>query len=83
MFDWDSNIHINCLSLVQQLFSHQWGFRKPNLVPIDKFKEKNFMNYFEALAVIAPYKLRFGDKKQIKGAEVYCRRTRRNVLTGK
>ena len=61
------------------------GFRKPNLVPIDKFKEKNFMraqDYLEALAVIAPHKLRFGDEKQIKGAEVYCRRTRRNVLTG-
>lgn len=62
------------------------GFRKPNLVPIDKFKEKNCMRaqkYLEALSVIALHKLLFEDEKLIKGAEVYCRRIRRNVLTGK
>ena len=61
------------------------GFRKPNLVPIDKFRERNCMRaqeYLDALSIIAPHKLRFGDEKLIKGAEVYCRRTRRNVLTG-
>jgi hypothetical protein len=61
------------------------GFRKPNLAPLDKFKQSNFWkaeDYLEAIATIAPRKLRFGDEKLIKGAEVYCRRSRRNVLTG-
>jgi hypothetical protein len=54
-------------------------------VPLDKFKQSNFWKaeeYLVAIASIAPKKLRFGDEKLIKGAEVYCRRTRRNVLTG-
>jgi len=86
LFDRYSNVHMNCLLLVQQLFSHQWGIQEANPVPIDKFKEKNCMRaqeYLEALSLIAPHKLRFGDEKLIKGVEVYCRRTRRNVLTGK
>ena len=81
---------ITSTSTVSRWFNNYFhisgGFRKPNLVPIDKFKEKNFMraqDYLEALAKIAPHKLRFGDEKQIKGAEVYCRKTGRNVLTGK
>jgi hypothetical protein len=80
---------ITSTSTVSRWFNHYFpisgGFRKPNLVPIDKFKEKNFwraQEYLEAIATIAPKKLRFGDEKLIKGAEVYCRRTRRNVLTG-
>ena len=61
-------------------------FRKPNLVPIDKFKPSNMLKaeeYISVLSCIAPDRLRFGDEKLIKGAEVYCRRTRRNVFTGK
>jgi hypothetical protein len=77
-------------STVSRWFNHYFpisgGFRKPNLVPIDKFKEANFWRaeeYLEAIASIAPRKLRFGDEKLIKGSEVYCRRTRRNVIIGK
>lgn len=61
-------------------------FCQPNMVPIDKFKPENLWKaeeYLAALAVIAPKKLRFGDEKLIKGSEVYCRKTRRNVLTGR
>jgi len=39
--------------------------------------------YLEELLIVALHKFRFGEEKLIKGAEVYCRRTRRNVLTGK
>ena len=58
-------------------------FRKPNLVPIDKFKPLNMIKaeeYISVLSCIAPDRLRFGDEKLIKGAEVYCRCTQRNVF---
>jgi hypothetical protein len=70
----------------KDFFPISGGFCKPNLVPVDKFKPKNLWRaaeYAEAIAIIAPHKLRFGDEKLIKESEVYCRRTRRNVLTGK
>jgi hypothetical protein len=70
----------------KDFFPINGGFRKPNLVPVDKFKPRNLWRaaeYAEAISIIAPHKLRFGDEKLIKGSEVYCRRTRRNVLTGK
>ena len=60
-------------------------FWKPNMVSIDMFKPINMIKaeeYISILSIVAPNKLRFGDKKLIKGAEVYCRRTRRNVFTG-
>jgi hypothetical protein len=80
---------ITSTSTVFRWFNHYFpisgGFRKPNLVPIDKFKQENFWHaeeYLKAIATISPKKQRFGDEKLIKGAEVYCRRTRRCVLTG-
>ncbi|KAL7502194.1 hypothetical protein ACHAXN_000223, partial [Cyclotella atomus] len=80
---------ITSTSTVSRWFNHYFpisgGFRKPNLVLIDKFKQENFWRaeeYLEAIATIAPKKLRFGDEELKKGAEVYCRRTRRCVLTG-
>jgi hypothetical protein len=60
-------------------------FRKPNMVPVDKFKPINLIKaeeYIVVLEKVAPNKLRFGDEKLIKGSEVYCRRTRRNVFNG-
>jgi hypothetical protein len=69
----------------KDFFPISGGFRKPNLVPVDKFKPRNLWlaaEYAEAISIIAPHKLRFGDEKLIKGSEVYCRCTRRNVLTG-
>lgn len=76
-------------SVVSRWFNHFFPisgkFRKPNLVPVDKFKPQNYwkaQEYLEAISLISPNRLRFGDEKLIKGAEVYCRRTRRNILTG-
>ena len=76
-------------STISRWFNHGFpisgGFRKPNLIPLDKFKPENLWRaeeYLYALERIAPHRLRFGDEKLIKGAEVYCRRTRRNVLDG-
>ena len=67
-------------------FPIKGSFCRPNMVPVDKFKPENLWKaeeYLAALAVIAPKRLRFGDEKLIKGSEVFCRKTRRNVLTGK
>jgi hypothetical protein len=58
---------------------------KPSLVPYDKFKLKNLEKadeYLQFLADINPTRLKFGDKKLLKGAEVYCCKARRNTLTG-
>jgi hypothetical protein len=34
------------------------------------------------ISKVDPVRLKFGDEKHLKGAEIYCRKTRRNVLTG-
>ena len=56
-----------------------------NIVPIDKFRPDNFLRateYLDAISRISPYRLKFGDEKLLKGAEVYCRKNRRNPLNG-
>lgn len=58
---------------------------KPNLVPFDKFRPDNFEKALAYLAIIScinPVKIKFGDEKHLEGKELYCRRVRRNVLTG-
>ena len=56
------------------------------MVSIDMFKPINMIKaeeYISILSIVTPNKLRFGDEKLIKGAEVYCRRTcREDVFTG-
>ena len=76
-------------STVSRFFNHAFPisgrFRKPNLVPIDKFKPENLLRaqeYLMVLARIDPTRLQFGDEKLLKGSEVYCRKTRRSVLDG-
>ena len=56
-----------------------------NIVPVDKFRPDNFLRateYLDAISRISPYRLKFGDEKLLKGAEVYCRKNRRNPLNG-
>jgi hypothetical protein len=70
----------------KDFFPIQGNFRKPNLIPADKFKPENIWKadeYLAAMSIIAPKRLRFGDEKLIKGSEVFCRKNRRNVLTSK
>jgi transposase len=76
-------------STVSRFWNHAFpirgALRKPNMVPIDKFKPENILRAHEYLQIvlkICPTRVKFGDEKLLKGSEVYCRQTRRNVLTG-
>jgi hypothetical protein len=76
-------------STISRFFNHAFpikgGLRQPNLVPYDKFKPENFLRaqeYVNIILQIAPARVHFGDEKLLKGAEFFCRKNRRNVLTG-
>jgi hypothetical protein len=76
-------------SVVSPSFNHGFSisgrFRKPNLVPIDKFKPNNILRaqeYLMVLSTIDPMRVRFRDEKLVKGSKLFCHRTRRYVLTG-
>jgi hypothetical protein len=61
------------------------GLRKPNLVPYHKFKPENILpawDYMRIISKVDPVWLKFGDEMHLKGAAIYCRKTRLNVLTG-
>ena len=40
------------------------------------------VEYLLTLSVLARHRIKFGDEKHLKGSELYCRKCRRNVLTG-
>lgn len=66
-------------------FPFKGSFRKPDMIPRDKFKPANvdrYIHYVNWIKQIDPKRLKFGDKKLLKGSEVYCRKGRRNVITG-
>jgi hypothetical protein len=66
-------------------YSFKASFRKPNLVPIDKFKPANVQRAFDFVETIRqtnPLRLKFGDEKHLKGAELFTRHGRRDPLTG-
>ena len=57
----------------------------PNKVPIDKFRPNNIMkayNYLLILSQIALDRVVYGDKKLLKGSELYNRETKCNIFTG-
>jgi transposase len=59
--------------------------RRPDLVPIDKFKPENLeraVEYIQIVSMIDPHRLKFCDEKSLKGQEVYARKVRRNPITG-
>jgi transposase len=66
-------------------YSFKASFRKPNLVPIDKFKPANVQRAYDFVETIRhtnPFRLKFGDEKHLKGAELFTRYGRRDPLTG-
>lgn len=66
-------------------FAIKGNLRKGNLIPRDKFKPKNVERYFQFVDFVRkvdPCRLKFGDEKLLKGSKVYCKKGRRNVLTG-
>jgi transposase len=55
------------------------------MIPYDKFKPGNIIRaqeFVNIVPMVDPNRLKFGDEKLVKGAGVFCQRTRRNVLTG-
>lgn len=74
---------------ISRFFNHGFEIKgslcKPNLIPYDKFRPDNLeraLDYLLAMAQHDRSKLKFGDEKHIKGEEMWCRYTRRNVFTG-
>ena len=69
----------------KQDFPFKATLRCPNQIPIDKFRPENleqarqFINFVAAADVT---RLKFGDEKQLKGAEIFNRKVRAHPLTG-
>jgi hypothetical protein len=58
---------------------------KPNMVPYDKFRPSNYekaLIYITVITLMDPARIKFGDEKHIKGNVLYCRKVRRDILTG-
>ncbi len=66
-------------------FEYTGGFRRPNLVPFDKFRPENYekmLTYLEVIERIDPSRIKFGDEKHLKGQDLYNRKVRRDPITG-
>jgi hypothetical protein len=65
---------------------HRGSFRKPNLVPLDKFRPENIVRYLEYRAKIEQLfdhsKYHFCDEKHLVNKDVYTKRARADPLTG-
>ena len=58
---------------------------KTNLIPYDKFQPDNYekaLEYMMFISVLKPERIKFGDEKHLEGADLFCRKVRRNVITG-
>ncbi|KAL7524232.1 hypothetical protein ACHAXR_001481, partial [Thalassiosira sp. AJA248-18] len=76
-------------STISRFFNHGFDIKgslcKPNLIPYDKLRPENLERALDYLMIIAMFnrsQIKFGDEKHLKGSELYCRKTRRNVFTG-
>ena len=76
-------------STISRFFNHGFEIKgslcKPNLIPYDKLRRENMVRAVDYLMTIAKHdrsRIKFGDEKHLKGAELFCRSTRRNVFTG-
>jgi hypothetical protein len=76
-------------STISRLFKNGFDIKgslcKPDLIPRDKFRPANIYKAVEYLIILSQFarvRIKFGDEKHLKGSEMYCRHTRRNVLTG-
>jgi len=66
-------------------FPFKGSLRKPNLVPLDKFKPENHVRayeYLKALFTLHPEKVLFVDEKHLKGQELFSQKVRRCPITG-
>jgi len=69
----------------QSGFDTPASLRKPNMIPIDKFKPNNIsraIDYIQLVLSLDPRRLKFADEKSLKGAEIFNRKVRKDPLTG-
>lgn len=76
-------------STISRFFNHGFDIKgslcSPNMIPYDKFRPENLdraLEYLLTISMLDRSRIKFGDEKHLKGAELFCRRTRRNVCTG-
>jgi hypothetical protein len=76
-------------SMISPFFNHALPIRAglcvPNLVPYDKFCPRNIekaIEYIRALARIDPGRLKYADKKSLKGRDICNKLARRDPFTG-
>ena len=74
---------------ISRIFNHGFEIKgslcKTNMVPYDKFRPENLERAIEYLLMLSAFdrsRIKFGDEKHLKGAELWCRKTRRSVITG-
>jgi hypothetical protein len=68
----------------QRGFDTPASLRKPNLIPIDKFKPENIeraVDYIHCILALDQRRLKFVDEKSLKGAEIFNRKVRRDPIT--
>jgi hypothetical protein len=66
-------------------FPYSSGFRRPNLVPYDKFRPENIaraMQYLSVMCQVDPFRVIFGDEKLLRGEDLFNRMNRVDPLTG-
>ena len=68
-------------------FPVRMSFRKTDKVPLDKFKPENILRIHEYhltvnMVLHTPWRLKFGDKKPLKGADLFNGAARKDPFTG-
>ena len=79
---------VSCQTIANS-FNHgfriKWSLCKQNLIPYDKYWPENLdkaLGYLQTAAMFDSSKFKVGDEKHIKGAELWCRKTQRNIFSG-
>lgn len=74
-------------SWLRTAFPHKMTLCKTNKIPIDKFKPENALRIHEYLLTMSLllnqiHRVKFGDEKPLKGAELFNGKARKDPLTG-
>ena len=73
---------------IHNSFAHGFNIKgslyKPNTISYDKIRPKNIDCTLDCLQIIIKFdcrRLKFGDKKHLKDAEIWYKKTHRNMFT--
>ena len=77
------------MSVVSRFFNHALpicgGLCKPNLATYNKFRSRDIekaVDYIKTLAKINPRRLKYVDKKSLKGTDIFNKLAQQDPLTG-